>query len=122
MVKVLVVDDSSMMCLLLRRILVARGYQVIEARDGATAVRHYESERPDAVVLDLNLEDISGIEVLERLRQIDGAPRVILASATSAETEATVRARCQAAGARAFLNKPFAAEQVAGAIAAVLAA
>jgi CheY-like chemotaxis protein len=119
MTKVLVVDDSSMMCLLLRKMLAARGYHVIEARDGPTAVRQYTNERPDVVVLDLNLEDMSGIEVLERLRHIDGAPRVILASA---ESEATVRAQNQLTQAYAFLSKPFAADQVARAIEAALAA
>jgi CheY-like chemotaxis protein len=119
MAKILVVDDSSMMCLLLRKMLEARGYHVIEARDGPTAVLHYTNERPDVVLLDLNLEDMSGIEVLEQLRQIDGAPRVILASA---ESEATVRSQNQLAQAYAFLSKPFAADHVTRAIEAALAA
>src|ERR671915_95835 len=66
--KVLIVDDDRPLRDALRRTLVLGGYDTIEAADGETALAQVASAAPDAVVLDVGLPDIDGLEVSRRLR------------------------------------------------------
>ncbi len=118
MAKILVVDDSSLSRRILRRILESAGHTVTEAVDGATAMETYFLERPDLVMLDLTMRDINGLEVLERLRQLDPRARILIATA---DIQNSTRQMAEDRGARGLLNKPFAAEQVLAAVEATLA-
>lgn len=97
-VRVVVVDDEPEVRLLLRYVLAGDGrFAVVgEAGDGAEAVRVTERERPDAVVLDLMMPGVSGLEALPRLREL--APVVVVSAYDEREAAA-------ARGARAFLDK-----------------
>src|SRR5262245_46532811 len=109
MAKVLVVDDSAIPRMVLRKILQESGYTVVEAADDTGALAGFQRERPDLVVLDLLLKDASGRDALTRLREIDPGVRVIIA--TGEADEATER-RAHDAGAQAFVAKPFDADQL----------
>lgn len=118
MAKILIVDDSALSRRLLRRIVESAGHQVIEAPDGVVALESYFLERPDLVMLDLTMTGMYGLDVLARLRELDPAARVIMASA---DIQSSTRELSLQGGARDFINKPFAPAQVLPAIAAALA-
>jgi len=111
--KIMVVDDSALSRRTLRRILEGAGYHVVEAADGMTALEQYFLERPDLVFLDLVMSGMYGLEVLEKLRELDPAARVVVASA---DIQSSTRQMVNEAGARSFINKPFSAENVLGAV------
>ena len=66
--RVLIVDDEPQIRRFLRTSLAAQNYDVVEAVDGAEALKFAAREKPDLMILDLGLPDIDGIEVIRRLR------------------------------------------------------
>ncbi|HKP11000.1 MAG TPA: response regulator [Blastocatellia bacterium] len=118
MAKILVVDDSGMSRRTLRKILEPAGHQIIEAADGIAALEHYYLDRPDLVMLDLTMTGMYGIDVLKKLREMDSQVRVIVGSA---DIQSSTRSLVEAAGATAFINKPFTADQVLSAVSKALA-
>ena len=81
MAKILVVDDSGYARRLLRQTLEPLGHEVVEAGSGMAGLEAYAVHAPDVVLLDLTMEDVGGLEVLARLREIDPGARVIVVSA-----------------------------------------
>ena len=79
---ILVVEDESIIRLLLHKVLTGAGYRVLEAADGRTAIEAYRTgqDEIDLVMLDLRLPDIHGSLVLEELMAIDGEAKVIIAT------------------------------------------
>src|SRR5439155_6676153 len=65
---ILVVDDERQVCGMLTKLLTYRGYRVQSAQDGPAALALDESERPQFIVLDINMPGMNGIEVLRKLR------------------------------------------------------
>ncbi len=68
MAKILYVEDNPDNMQLVQRVIAALGHQFLWAADGLTGVSMAESERPDLILLDINLPDIDGYEVARRLR------------------------------------------------------
>src|SRR4029079_14112521 len=81
-IRVLVVDDEPQILRALRINLSVRGYEVITAATGADALRLAADRKPDVVVLDLGLPDMSGIDVLGGLRGWLTAPVIVLSAPT----------------------------------------
>ena len=79
--KILVVDDEESIHLLYREELEDEGYQVISAMSGEDALKLFESEQPDLVILDINMPGMDGIEVLRQMKQMKPNVPVILSSA-----------------------------------------
>ncbi|HUR20942.1 MAG TPA: response regulator [Vicinamibacterales bacterium] len=102
--KVLIVDDSALTRRTLRQILETAGCEVVEAEDGLAAIERYFLEKPDVVMLDLVMRGMYGLEVLEKLRELDTEARVVM---VSADIQSTSREMAEQAGARDFVNKPF---------------
>jgi len=115
--KILVVDDSAMSRRMMRRIVESAGYEVVEADEGATGIEQYFLEKPDLVFLDLTMKDMYGLDVLGKLRELDTEARVIIASA---DIQDSTREMVVAAGANAFINKPFSPEKVIQALESVM--
>jgi DNA-binding NarL/FixJ family response regulator len=87
-VRVMVVDDHPIWRDAVARDLAEAGYQVTAAvGEGAQAVRVAPAARPDVVVLDLQLPDLSGVEVIRRLTAIDPAVRVLMLSASGEQQD-----------------------------------
>jgi two-component system chemotaxis response regulator CheY len=107
--KVLLVDDSSLARRSTRRILEKAGYEVVEAEDGMAAIERYFVEKPDVVMLDLVMKGMYGLEVLNKLREMDPDARVVV---LSADIQTSSRDLVQAAGAAGFLSKPADARQM----------
>lgn len=116
--KVLVVDDDGDLRAVLAFALRDAGYVVVEAADGPPAVARAEEERPDLVVLDLNLPSADGLAVLPRLRG-DGAQRrpVIVLSVRAAEEDVV---KALDLGADDYLTKPFSPRTLLARVRAVL--
>lgn len=117
MAKILVVDDSGLSRRTLRKILEPAGHEVIEAAEGIAALERYFLDKPELVFLDLTMSGMYGIDVLNKLREIDPGVRVIIGSA---DIQSSTREMVQASGARAFINKPFVSEQVLSVVNRVL--
>jgi two-component system, chemotaxis family, chemotaxis protein CheY len=115
--KVLLVDDSALARRSTRRILEQAGYSVVEAEDGMSALERYFVEQPEAVVLDLVMKGMYGLDVLARLREMDPGARVIV---LSADIQISSRQLVEDGGAAGFLNKPVDGPQLLGLLASIL--
>lgn len=101
--RVLVVDDEASVRKLLRIGLSAHGYEVIEADRGSEAVRLASARSPRAVILDLGLPDLDGVEVIRRLREWSGVPILVL----SVRDRDDDKIGALDAGADDYVTKPF---------------
>lgn len=80
MARILVVDDVATLCALLRAVLEEQGHDVAEAVDGAACLDMLARERFDAVVLDMMMPGMDGIETVKRIRRDDGRIAIIAIS------------------------------------------
>ena len=108
MTKVLVVDDEPQIVRALRINLSARGYEVLTAHDGASALRLAADGKPDVVVLDLGLPDMDGTDVIAGLRGWTTLPIIVL----SARTDSTDKVDALDAGADDYVTKPFGMDEL----------
>jgi two-component system KDP operon response regulator KdpE len=102
------VDDDATLRSALGIGLRAAGHDVLVAADGRTALQAVREDRPDLVVLDLGLPDLSGIEVLRSLRTWSTTPVVVL----SARAESTEKVEALDLGADDYVTKPFGMEEL----------
>jgi two-component system chemotaxis response regulator CheY len=102
----LVVDDSSVIRKVARRILEGLQFQIIEAEDGEQALQSCQNQLPDAVLLDWNMPKMDGYEFLRQLRRMPGGdvPRVVFCTT---ENDVAHIARALHAGANEYIMKPF---------------
>jgi DNA-binding response OmpR family regulator len=113
---VLVVDDERKIRELVRLYLEREGYQVFETGSGAGAVEMAQRVRPDLIVLDLGLPDMSGQEVLRSVRRACDVPVVMLtARATEGDRVAGLKL-----GADDYVTKPFSPGELVARVQAVL--
>lgn len=108
-VRVLVVDDEPNLADLLTMALRYEGWEIRTAADGLSAVRMAREFKPDAVVLDMMLPDLTGLEVLRRLR--DDSPNVPVLFLT-AKDAVEDRIAGLTAGGDDYVTKPFSLEEV----------
>jgi len=101
--RVLVIDDEPQILRALRINLSVRGYDVSVAATGAEALKSAAEHKPDVVILDLGLPDMSGIDVLAGLRGWLTAPVIVL----SARTDSMDKVEALDAGADDYVTKPF---------------
>ncbi|HEY2877912.1 response regulator transcription factor [Nocardioides sp.] len=106
--KVLLVDDDATLRRTLGIGLRAEGHEVLIAADGRSALQALREDKPDIVVLDLGLPDLSGVEVLRRLRAWSTIPVVVL----SARAESTEKVQALDLGADDYVTKPFGMEEL----------
>lgn len=114
--RILVVEDDPNIADLVRANLSARGYDVVLNRDGRGVQRTVERERPDLVILDLNLPHSDGFELCRSIRERSEVGIIVL-SARRAETD-KVRALHQ--GADDYMTKPFGIDELLARIVATL--
>jgi signal transduction histidine kinase len=102
---ILVVDDTEASRYIFMRMLTRAGYRVLEAADGASALRELDQQRPDLVVLDVQLPDMLGFQVCRAIKQTPDAPKVVQTSASFTQPEARIEGiEC---GADAYLVQPM---------------
>jgi DNA-binding response OmpR family regulator len=101
--RILLVDDDRELIDLLAFALKRAGLQPIAAHDAASAMRQYEERHPDLVVLDINLGNSNGLDVLKELRRRGQVPVIMLTALDSEED----KVRGLELGADDYLTKPF---------------
>lgn len=113
--RILTVDDSPSMRMLLKASLSAQGYSVTSAEDGEDGLERARVERPDLVITDINMPKMDGFALIEALRnegELSDLPILVL----STEFSDDKKARARQAGATGWITKPFDAEKLAAAI------
>jgi two-component system chemotaxis response regulator CheY len=102
----LVVDDSSVVRKVARRILEGLDFQIVEAEDGEQALEICERELPEAILLDWNMPVMDGYEFLGNLRRMPGGdqPKVVFCTTENGIDHIT---RALDAGANEYIMKPF---------------
>jgi DNA-binding response OmpR family regulator len=106
---VLIVEDEEGLLEILEINFRSAGYRVLVAADGVIAWRRFDDERPDLLVLDLNLPRMSGFRLLELVRSESDVPVLILTAYDFAEAEEVAKYRPDA-----FVKKPFDVAELIG--------
>lgn len=101
--KILVVEDEAAIREFEVTYLRDAGYETIEAENGKTAVRLFETDKPDLIVVDINLPEMSGLEVCKAIRATSTVPILIVTALGSDEDEV----RGLSMGADDYVKKPF---------------
>jgi two-component system, chemotaxis family, chemotaxis protein CheY len=102
----LIVDDSSIIRKVARRILEGLEFQILEAENGEQAVENCRRELPDVILLDWNMPKMDGYEFLHALRRLPGGDRPKVVFCTTQNDVAHI-ARALRAGAHEYIMKPF---------------
>jgi two-component system, OmpR family, KDP operon response regulator KdpE len=105
---VLIVDDEPPIRRFLRTSLAAQDYEVIEAGNGAEAIRAMASAAPDLVILDLGLPDMNGTEVIRAIRGTSPVPIIVL----SVRSDERGKVEALDLGADDYVTKPFGMEEL----------
>lgn len=106
--KILVVDDEPQIVRVLTGYLEKAGFEVISALDGIRVMNIIQSEKPDFVILDLNLPGLDGLEICRRIRQDSGIP-ILMLTARSEEADKLVGLEL---GADDYIVKPFSPREI----------
>lgn len=106
MKRILVVEDNETNLYLIRFMLEKSGYEVIEAREGAVGVEMAVKEKPDLVIMDLQLPDIDGLEATKRIRASEADTEIPIIALTSFAM-AGDREKALAAGCTGYIEKPI---------------
>jgi|CXWL01.1.fsa_nt_gi CheY-like chemotaxis protein len=115
----MVVDDEAAIVTLLKANFEAEDYQVVEAFDGASAIAKAMSEKPDVIILDINMPAMTGLEVCAKLKEsveTKSIPIIVL----SAYAQSTDVEKSLACGATAHMTKPFTLDAITAAVAQLL--
>jgi two-component system, OmpR family, KDP operon response regulator KdpE len=113
---VLVVDDEPQIRRVLRATLSSNGYEVIEAKSGQEAIEMVVTERPELILLDVNMPGMSGLEACSKIRMSFGGP-IIMVTVRNAERD---KIAALDAGADDYVVKPFAIGELLARIRAAL--
>ena len=114
--KILVVDDDTNICELLRLYLTKEGYQVTTANDGEEGLDKFNQVKPDMVLLDVMMPKMDGLEVCRRIRKLGNTPVMML----TAKGETFDKVLGLELGADDYIVKPFEAKEVVARIKAVM--
>ena len=114
--KALIVDDDRVLADILAFTLRREGFEVVQAFDGEAALERWQAERPDIVVLDVNLPRIDGFAVCRRIRELSDTPIVLL----TVRNEEDDIVRGLELGADDYITKPFSPRQLVARALAVL--
>ncbi len=120
MARILVVDDEHLALHAIARMLAVEGHDVREAPDGASGLRLWRDEAADLVVTDIALPDMTGFEVIARLRAEAATVPIIVISGSLVVSDLELVRQTKALGALHLLAKPFTCDQLMDAVASAL--
>ncbi len=114
MARVLIVDDSLLIRILIKEILEQSGHVITgDATNAAEGLSLFSSARPDLVVIDVILPDMSGLELLKKIRMIDEDVRVLVITAV---TQDALDSQILKLGVKRVLHKPFSKAELDAAV------
>ncbi|MGA1822203.1 MAG: response regulator [Thermoplasmatota archaeon] len=117
MKRIMIVEDAELLSDLMMEILNLNGFDVIgQAYKGSDSISMFEELRPDIVLMDIILPDMSGIDAARRITELDGRARIIAITALS---HRDIRDECIEVGCMGFLVKPFRMKELINAVKAV---
>ena len=93
--------------------LIENGYKVIEAENGAQAVRLYQQHKPDGVLLDITMPEMDGLTALKEIRKMDPNAKVAMVTAMGQQS---IVMEALKSGAKDFVLKPFQSDRVLGTV------
>lgn len=114
--RILVVDDEPQITRILRRSLAAHQYEVRTAADGETGFDTFRDFKPDLVITDLQMPEMSGLELCRAIRRLSQVPIIVL----SVKGEEDTKVAALDAGADDYITKPFGMEELMARIRAAL--
>ncbi len=117
--KILYVEDNAANRMLVQQVLESAGYEVIEATDGLTGIKMAREERPDLILIDINIPGMDGYEVTTRLKSLPELSLVPIIAVT-AKVMAGDRERALAAGCDGYIAKPIDVDTLPGQVAEFL--
>ena len=106
MKRILVVEDNEANLYLIRFMLEKSGYEVIEAREAAVGVELAGKEKPDLILMDIQLPDIDGLEATKRIRASEAEGKIPIIALTSYAMVGD-REKALAAGCTGYIEKPI---------------
>ena len=109
--KILFIEDETDLVLMVRTRLEANGFKMVSAGDGEAGLKMADEEKPDLILLDLQIPKIHGFEVCKRLKQ-DPKTRGVPVMIFTVSAGPNLEDRCRAVGAEACLRKPFEASHL----------
>jgi len=109
--RILVVEDQADNLQILRDLLTSEGYQIVEAQDGEQGVRAAAAERPDLILMDIQLPLLDGYEATRRIKA-DPALRAIPIIVVTSYSLSGDEAKARAAGCDDFVPKPYSRRQL----------
>jgi two-component system chemotaxis response regulator CheY len=112
---IMIVDDSASMRQMVGIALKREGYSVIEGRDGADALTKLDGQKVHLIISDINMPNMDGISFVRQVKQLPNyrfTPIIMLTT----ESEEAKKREGQAAGAKAWMVKPFRPEQLLSAV------
>ena len=110
MAKIMLVDDAAFMRMMVKNALTKSGYtDIIEAQDGAEAVKKYAEEKPDMVFMDITMPNMDGLQALKKIKEDFPAATIVMCSAMGQETMVIDAIK---SGASDFIVKPFNTERI----------
>ncbi len=104
--KVLIVEDNELNMKLFRDLLEAHGYKTLESRDGVEALRVAREERPDLILMDIQLPEVSGLEVAKWIKEDDNLKRIPIIAVTAFAMKGDEE-KIREGGCEAYLAKPI---------------
>lgn len=119
MAKILYIEDNALNMRLVRKLLNSAGYTMLEATNGMDGVKLAEREKPDLILMDMNLPDIDGIEATRRLKasaELSGIPIIAL----TANAMYGDRERFLGSGCDGYIAKPIARHELFDTISTLL--
>ncbi len=107
--RALIVDDSKAMRIYLRRILAPLGFEIVEGRTGREGLLQLREQKVDVVLLDWNMPEMSGLELLQEMRAEPGLSGICVMMVTT-ESDLRELSRALETGANEYVMKPFTPE------------
>lgn len=119
--RILCVEDNPQNMRLVRKILMSAGYEVLEASNGRSGMEVVERERPNLVLMDVNLPDIDGLEATTLLKAQSHLSHIPIIALTANAMHGD-RERCIEAGCNGYVPKPITKNELLNTVAHFLAA